>query len=332
MRVAFAVTNALAALLVMHCAIATAQQSSSPDFVKSIELNTAAIKLFGDVKYHEALPLETEALALREKALGPDHVDLLPLMLNLGEILKRLGKLEEAGDVFNRALKIGEKAFGPNDIEIASIIDRLAFLESDRQRLPNAESLFERSLKIKQAALSKDDSEIAETALNLGQVRAARTDYKGAASTLRVAITIWEAQGETARPNLLKALSSYVLALTALGRNDEAAKAQHRVAELSGQDAIVNGGILNGKALVLMTPAYPQQTGHRGSGTVRVRVLIDVNGHVATAKAIESEMPLEFARAAERAAKQSRFSPTFIEGKPVAVSGVIIYNFVGRYD
>lgn len=330
MKIAFAVIRTLAALLVMHSAIATAQQSRSPDLVKSTELNMAAIKLFGDAKYQEALPLETEALALREKALGPDHVDLIPLMLNLGEILKRLGKIEEAASVLNRAMKIGEKVFGPNDIQIAPMLDGLAFIEYDRKRLPNAESFFERSLKIKQAALSKDDSEIAETALNLGQVRASLQDYKGAASTLRLAITIWEAQDEKARPQLLKALSGYVLVLTAMGRNEEAAKAQQRVVELSGQDAIVNGGILNGKALVLMTPEVPRQTGHRGSGTVRVQVLIDVNGHVTTAKAIESEMPLEFARAAERAAKQSRFSPTFVEGRAVPVRGVIVYNFVGR--
>ena len=118
--------------------------------------------------------------------------------------------------------------------------------------------------------------------------------------------------------------------MTALGKNDEATKAQHRLGELAGQDAFVNGGILNGKALVLMTPAYPTMSASHPSGTVQVQVLIDENGHVLTATALKGKMPIEFDRAAENAARQSRFTPTFLEGKPVKVNGMIIYNFVAR--
>jgi tetratricopeptide (TPR) repeat protein len=330
MRNLFLLPVIVAALfLPAHGPVGKSQQPQSTDLVRSTELNAAAVKLFNQGKYDEALPLETQALALREKALGPDHAELIPILTNIGEIHKRKD-LDQSTAYFNRALKLAEKTYGQNDVRLATILDSLAFVEYTRKHATTAENLFMRSLKIKESALDAHDPEIAQTAFNLGQAYAARAYYKGAASMLSRAITIWESAGEKERPNLLKALENQVLVLTALGKNDEAARVQHRLGELSSQDAIVNGGILNGKALVLIRPAYPMVTGFHPSGMVQVQVLIDENGHVLTAKAVNSKMQMEFIRAAESAARQSRFSPTFVSGKPVKVNGIIIYNFQGR--
>ncbi len=64
----------------------------------------------------------------------------------------------------------------------------------------------------------------------------------------------------------------------------------------------------------------------RASGKVTVRVLIDVDGNVVSAKAIDGNSLL--AEAAVKAARKSKFAPTMIAGNPVQVSGDIIYNFV----
>jgi len=88
----------------------------------------------------------------------------------------------------------------------------------------------------------------------------------------------------------------------------------------------VSGGILNGKALKLPTPAYPENARRaRTSGTVEVEVVIDVTGKVISAKALKGPVLLQ--AAAEQAAKQARFSPTLLTGQPVRVSGLISYNF-----
>nr|MBA3241848.1 TonB family protein [Acidobacteriota bacterium] len=87
----------------------------------------------------------------------------------------------------------------------------------------------------------------------------------------------------------------------------------------------VSGGILNGKALKLPTPAYPENARRaRTSGTVEVEVVIDVTGKVISAKALKGPILLQVA--AEQAAKQARFSPTMLTGQPVRVSGLITYN------
>jgi TonB family protein len=91
----------------------------------------------------------------------------------------------------------------------------------------------------------------------------------------------------------------------------------------------IMGGVLNGKALKLAKPSYPQEAREaRVSGTVQVEVVIDENGKVIYAQAIGGHPLLR--KASEDAASRSEFSPTKLSGVPVKVRGVIQYNFVAR--
>ncbi len=88
----------------------------------------------------------------------------------------------------------------------------------------------------------------------------------------------------------------------------------------------VKDGILNGKAISLPKPPYPPiAKATKAQGTVVVQVLVDENGNVIAAHAVSGH-PLLIA-AAVAAARQAKFPPTKISGKPVKVSGVINYEF-----
>lgn len=90
---------------------------------------------------------------------------------------------------------------------------------------------------------------------------------------------------------------------------------------------VKDGGVLNGKALLLPKPAYPTTAVQiHLAGMVSVQVLIDETGKVVSARAVSGH-PLLVAGAV-RAAFQARFSPTTIGDTPVKVSGIINYNFV----
>ena len=93
--------------------------------------------------------------------------------------------------------------------------------------------------------------------------------------------------------------------------------------------APISGGVLNGKALSLPKPPYPQiaKAAH-ASGTVVVQVLIDENGNVVSARAVSGHPLLQAVAVA--AARGARFSPTKLSGQPVKVTGVIQYNFVAQ--
>jgi protein TonB len=93
--------------------------------------------------------------------------------------------------------------------------------------------------------------------------------------------------------------------------------------------APISGGVLNGKAISLPKPSYPQiaRSAH-ASGTVVVQVVIDENGRVISAHAVSGHPLLQAVSVA--AARNARFSPTKLSGQPVKVTGVITYNFVAQ--
>ena len=88
----------------------------------------------------------------------------------------------------------------------------------------------------------------------------------------------------------------------------------------------VSGGVLNGTALHLPPPVYPDPAKRmRTQGTVTVEVVLDESGKVVSA--VASNGPAILRDAAVQAALKARFSPTKLSGQPVKVSGVINYKF-----
>ncbi|HEY3582063.1 MAG TPA: TonB family protein [Pyrinomonadaceae bacterium] len=88
----------------------------------------------------------------------------------------------------------------------------------------------------------------------------------------------------------------------------------------------ISGGVLNGTAISLPAPFYPESAKRmRQQGVVAVDVVLDETGKVISASA--SSGPASLRDAAVQAALKARFSPTKLSGQPVKVSGVINYKF-----
>jgi TonB family protein len=108
----------------------------------------------------------------------------------------------------------------------------------------------------------------------------------------------------------------------------------------------ISGGVLNGKAVNLPKPVYPDEPRLAGvGGTVSVDIVIDEAGNVASARPSShaqppAEMPIHNPQQTERsrliglledaavqAALQARFSQTLLSGTPVKVSGRLVFRF-----
>jgi TonB family protein len=88
----------------------------------------------------------------------------------------------------------------------------------------------------------------------------------------------------------------------------------------------VSGGVLNGKAVSLPAPTYPEFARRsRTGGLVEVEVVVDENGKVISARALAG--PPSLRDVAVQAAFRARFSPTKLSGQPVKITGKINYNF-----
>jgi TonB family protein len=83
----------------------------------------------------------------------------------------------------------------------------------------------------------------------------------------------------------------------------------------------INGGVLNGRATSLPTPAYPAIAKTVGaSGQVTVQVSVDERGNVVSARAVSGHPLLR--SAAESAARRSKISSA-----NERLNGVLVYNF-----
>ena len=113
------------------------------------------------------------------------------------------------------------------------------------------------------------------------------------------------------------------------------ARATLKVTEIGEKDVPTDTGVtkpievgmLNDKATSLPKPAYPEEARrNKVEGPVRVRIVIDENGKVISAQAMDGPLPLR--GAAEEAARQATFTPTTQNGITIKVTGILIYNFV----
>jgi TonB family protein len=88
----------------------------------------------------------------------------------------------------------------------------------------------------------------------------------------------------------------------------------------------MSGGVMTGRAIRRVEPEYPAiaRSAH-ASGTVMIEVEVDESGNVTSARAVSGHPLLQ--NAAVQAARQWKFTPMMLSGKPVKVVGTIIFNF-----
>lgn len=123
----------------------------------------------------EAERLLEEALAVRERELGPEHPDVADSLLALG--LARLDQSRfDAEPLLRRALAIREKTLGPEAPEVAAVLLGLgSFLGRLASRWPEAEQALRRSVAISETGppgpeLAQALHELAATRLRQGDL------------------------------------------------------------------------------------------------------------------------------------------------------------------
>jgi tetratricopeptide (TPR) repeat protein len=181
--------------------------------------------------YAQARPLFERALAIREKALGPDHPDVAASLNNLAGLMQEQGDFTDALPLFERALAIREKALGPTHPNVASSLNNLARLLQTKGDFAGARPLYDRALAIREATVGPDHPYTALSLSNLagllrtqGDVAAARPlceralairervlgpDHPDTATSLNEIARLLQAQGDLAgaRPFYERALA-----------------------------------------------------------------------------------------------------------------------------
>ncbi len=101
------------------------------------------------VRYAEAEPLLQRALAIRERALGPEHPHVAASLNNLAVLYDTQGRYAEAEPLYQRSLAIREKALGPEHPDVAQSLESYAALLRETGRADEAVELEARAKAIR---------------------------------------------------------------------------------------------------------------------------------------------------------------------------------------
>ncbi|HUT75147.1 MAG TPA: FxSxx-COOH system tetratricopeptide repeat protein [Armatimonadota bacterium] len=153
--------------------------AAAPDATARL-LNESGAYLRGRAQFAQARTAFERALAIDEKAFGPDHPQVAVVANNLGSVLQDQGDLAGARAHFERALAIDEKAFGPDHPKVAIRINNLGLVLQALGDLAGARAHFERALAIDEKAHGPDHPEVATDVNNLGLVLQDLGDLTGA--------------------------------------------------------------------------------------------------------------------------------------------------------
>ena len=107
-------------------------------------------------RHAEAEALYGRALAIHEKALGPEHPDTADSLNSLALAFFDLGRYAEAEPLLRRSLAIREKAFGPEHAEAATALANLGLIYGFQGRYTEAEPLYRRAVTISEKALGPE--------------------------------------------------------------------------------------------------------------------------------------------------------------------------------
>ncbi|HSM13560.1 MAG TPA: serine/threonine-protein kinase, partial [Thermoanaerobaculia bacterium] len=135
-----------------------------------------------------ASPQLEQAIAMRERALGPDHSDTLEAVHALGELRFYQGRGEEAEELIRRAFEGRERALGPNDRLTVAALSDLGAVAQDRGDLIAAERFYRGAYERGRLGLGDDDPYLQSIEHNLGALLDELGRYEEAEQWLRRAL------------------------------------------------------------------------------------------------------------------------------------------------
>ena len=185
-------------------------------------LNNLGLILDYQGRYRNAEELHRRALAIREKALGPEHPDTAGSYNNLAEVLRAQARYGEAEALHRHALTIREKMLGPEHPDTAGSCNNLAEVLRTQGRYGEAESLHRRALAIYEKVLGTEHPHVATSLNNLAVVMRLQGRYREAELLYRRALALDEEALGPGHPETATSLNNLALVLRFQGRAGEA--------------------------------------------------------------------------------------------------------------
>jgi TonB family protein len=298
--------------------------AQTDDKTTILQLNQQVVTFFQEGKLDEALKTAQKSLDLSLISYGAESQETALAYLNLGTLQREKRKYGEAAKNLQKSLDIYQKQPNFPTQKLIDLYQSLALTQFLDGKKTEAETNYLAALNASETKFGSDGKAGFAPTLNMANFYARNGSFEKADSfylkSYRLALKHFGAESQE-----IEKIADSRVCLNK--ENEKREKLFHlEYDKLFGISHSKPEEIINGKALELARPPYPQEAkSQRLTGDVKIRVWITEGGSVYDARPACGDGILE--RASEGAARLSKFSPTFLNGKPVKVTGVLIYRF-----
>jgi CHAT domain-containing protein/tetratricopeptide (TPR) repeat protein len=207
----------------------TLSPAAVKDLQEALQLVQLASQLVGQGRYSEAESLYKRSLAIRERALGPNHPDVAQSLSDLASLYELQGRYVDADALYQRAQSILENALAPNNLDVAKLLSNLAGLRYEQGRYVEAEALYKRALAVFEKALGPNHLDVAKLLGNLAAVYEEQGRYPDAEALCKRSLAIREKALGPNDPDVATLLNNLANVYVSEGRYVEAEPLLKRV-------------------------------------------------------------------------------------------------------
>jgi tetratricopeptide (TPR) repeat protein len=175
----------------------------------------AVLRLAG--AYPEARDVHERALAIRERELGVDHLDVGASLEQLAIVHEIMGAYGEALRLYERTLEIRSEGLGPDHPEVANTLSNLADVHRQLGDHAAAQALNQQALEITERALGPGHPKLAYHLSNLGALAQARGAHAEALALFERALAIREQSLGLVHPEVASTLNNMAVTYEAMG-------------------------------------------------------------------------------------------------------------------
>ncbi len=130
--------------------------------------------------YFESEKMLLHARKIKEKLLGPEHLEMAEIDYELAEVYEGQGRYKEAEELNKKSLRIREGVLGEEHPDTAAGYNNLAGVYESQGRYREAEELYQKTLRITEKILGEEHPETATGYNNLAEVYERQGRYKEA--------------------------------------------------------------------------------------------------------------------------------------------------------
>jgi len=138
--------------------------------------------------YGEAEQVQRDAIDTEKRVFGPEHPDTLNGMMNLGVIMRRMGRYAEAEKIYRETLPIQSRVLGPEHPDTLVLKESLAIAVAKQKRYEEAEGIYTETLVVIRRVYGPNHPTTAGSIYNIACLEAVQGHHDKALSLLSDAL------------------------------------------------------------------------------------------------------------------------------------------------